>query len=209
MKVFAMTKRWFSLSVLIFCLVGRAPVLAQPSRPGGQEQFIAPSRPLTSPEIPEGGAREGWRPRFRSGPGREGKQRNPEEQQLRLQRARDIAQRLLADPNTPDEMKAKARQLTELLSKREDLARDLDGKRQSFVQEHSQELTELRQLRERGEVIRQGLRAAREKVVAENLPTIQEMTRTTQEAHNMALEIRNYYVQRRRNQGRSAAPEQK
>jgi len=184
-------------------------VLAQPFRPGGQEQFIAPSRPPLSSEIPEGGAREGWTPQFRPRPGRGGKLENPEEQQRRLQRARDMAQRLLDDPNTPKEIKAKARQLTELLDKREGLARDLDGKRQSFLQEHGQELVELRQLRERGEVIRQGLRAAREKVIAENLPAIQEMTRTTQDAHNIAGEIRNYYIQRRRSQGRSTAPEQK
>lgn len=182
---------------------------AQPLQRGGQEQFSAPSRPPMSPEIPGGGARKGWPPQSRSRPGRGGKLETREEQQRRLQRARDMVQRLLDDPHTPDEIKAKARQLTELLNKREGLARDLDGKRQSFLQEHGQELDELRQLRERGEAIRQGLRTAREKVVAENLPAIQEMTRTTQEAHNTALEIRNYYLQRRRSQGRSAAPEQK
>jgi len=104
-----------------------------------------------------------------------------------------MAQRLLDNPSTPDEIKTKARRLTELLGKRENLARDLDGKRQSFIQEHGQDLDELRQLREQGEVIRQRLRAAREKVISDNLPAIQEMRRTTQEARAVAGELRFYY----------------
>jgi len=117
-----------------------------------------------------------------------------------------MAQRLLDNPNTPNEVKDKARQLTELLSKREALLRDLNSKRQSFIQEHGQDLDELRQLRDRGEVIRQRLRAAREKVIADNLPTIQEMRRTTQEAFDTALNLRTYYRQRWRGQRRSAPP---
>lgn len=117
-----------------------------------------------------------------------------------------MAQRLLDNPSTPNEIKAKARQLTELLGKRESLARDLDGKRQSFLQEHGQDLDELRQLRERGEVIRQRLRAAREKVISDNLPTIQEMRRATQEARNVASELRLYYRQRWREEERRAPP---
>ncbi len=90
--------------------------------------------------------------------------------------------------------------------KREGLARDLDGKRQSFLQEHGQDIDELRQLRERGETIRQRLRAAREKVISDNLPAIQEMRRTTQEARNVANELRFYYRQRWRSEEQKAPP---
>ena len=156
--------------------------------------------------MPEGGTREGWSPWFRRRPGRGPEFR--EEQRRRLEHARDMAQRLLDDPSTPDEIKAKARRLTELLSKRESLARDLDGKRQSFLQEHAQDVAELRQLRERGEVIRQRLRTAREQVISENLPAIQEMRRTTQDARKVAVELRGYYRQRRHDPEKPAHPDE-
>jgi len=200
-----MRKRFFSLLVLTLFLAGITPALAQPMRPGGEEQFIAPKPPLSS-DSPGGGAQEGGFPRFRRRPGRGGGPEFREEQRRRLERARDMAQRLLDNPSTPDEIKTRARRLTDLLSKREGLARDLDGKRQSFIQEHGQDLDELRQLRERGEVIRQRLRAAREKVIADNLPTIQEMRRTTQEARDTAFNLRTYYRQRWGGQRRSAPP---
>lgn len=203
MKVVTMRMQFFPLLVLTLVLVGTTPALAQPMQPGGGEQFIAPKSPL-SPDIPGGERREGWPPRPRRRPGREGGPVAREEQRRRLERAREMAQRLLDNPSTPNEIKAKARQLTELLGKRESLARDLDGKRQSFLQEHGQDLDELRQLRERGEVIRQRLRAAREKVISDNLPTIQEMRRTTQEARNVASELRLYYRQRWREEERRA-----
>ena len=191
MKAFIMSKRCSFLLVLAVLLVGIAPALAQPMRPGGEEQFIPPKPPFN---MPEGGTREGWSPWFRRRPGRGPEFR--EERRRRLERARDMAQRLLGDPSTPDEIKAKARRLTELLGKRESLMRDLDGKRQSFLQEHGRDIDELRQLREQGEVIRQRLRAARGQVVSENLPIIQEMHRTTQDARDVAVELRGYYRQR-------------
>ncbi|HJY80778.1 MAG TPA: hypothetical protein VKK81_06805 [Candidatus Binatia bacterium] len=205
MKVLTMLKRFFSLFALTLLMTGIAPVLAQPMRPGGEGQFIAPKPPLSS-DIPGGEAQEGWPSQLRRRPGRGGRPEFREEQRRRLERARDMAQRLLDNPNTPDDIKAKARQLTELLDKRENLVRDLDGKRQSFLQEHGPDIDELRQLRERGEVIRQKLRVARETVISENLPTLQEMRRTTREARDTALELRNYYRQRWRSQRRSALP---
>ena len=162
-----------------------------------------------SANIPERGAREGLIPRFHRRPGGIGGLEVRKEQQNRLQRAREMAQQILDNPNTPDEIKAKAQRLTELLSKREGLARDLDGKRQSFLQEHGQDLAELRQLREQGEVIRQRLQAAREKVIAENQPTIQEMRQTTQAAREVAVDLRGYYRQRWQSQEQSATPKQK
>jgi hypothetical protein len=111
-----------------------------------------------------------------------------------------MARRLLADPNTPEDVRAKARQLDALLTKRENLERELDDKRRAFLQAHRQELDELRRLHERGEILRQNLRSAREKAMAENLPIIQEMRRTTEEARETAREIRRWY-QDRRNQG--------
>lgn len=204
-KVVTMRMQFFPLLVLTLVLAGMAPAVAQPMQPGGGEQFIPPKSP-PSTDIPGGERGEGRSPRPRRRPGREGGPVGREEQRRRLERAGEMAQRVLDNPSTPNEIKAKARQLTELLGKRESLARDLDGKRQSFLQEHGQDLDELRQLRERGEVIRQRLRAAREKVISDNLPTIQEMRRTTQEARNVASELRLYYRQRWREEERRAHP---
>src|SRR5262249_2149443 len=118
MKVVTMRKRFFSFLVLTLFLAGITPALAQPMRPGDEEQFIAP-KPPSPCAIPGGGAQEGGVPRFRRRPGRGGGPEVREEQRLRLERARDLAQRLLDNPNTPDEIKARARRLTELLGKRE------------------------------------------------------------------------------------------
>jgi hypothetical protein len=203
-----MTKRVSSLTILTFFMLGIAPGLAQPLQPEGGEHPVAP-RPPTPSVAPEGGAPEGWPPRFPRGLGREGRQAAREDPQQRMSRARDLAQRLLDNPNTPEEIKTKARRLTELLKKREDLMRDLDGKRQSFLQEHSEDLAELRQLREQGEVIRQRLHAAREKVIAENQPAITELRHTTQAARDIAVDLRGDYMQRWQRQEQSAPPKPK
>jgi len=107
--------------------------------------------------------------------------------------ARNIARRLLEDPNTPAEVKAKAQRLADLLDQRERLETQLIGKRQDFLRAHRQELDELRQLRERAEISRQNLRSSREKAIAENLPKIQEMRRLTEEARQTAQELRQQY----------------
>ena len=204
-KVVTMRMQFFLLLVLTLLLAGIAPAVAQPMQPGGEEQFIPPRSSL-APNVPDVERGEGRSPRFRRRPGRGGGPEAREEQRRRLERAREMAQRLLDNPSTPDEIKIKARRLSELLGKRENLVQDLDGKRQSFLQEHGQDLDELRQLRERGETIRQRLRAAREKVISDNLPAIQEMRRTTQEARNVASELRFYYRQRWRSEERGAPP---
>ncbi|HKA55144.1 MAG TPA: hypothetical protein VKJ47_15940 [Candidatus Binatia bacterium] len=201
-----MHKHFFSFCVLALLTAGGAPALAQPARPGGEEQLSTPARPFS--DVPGGGAREEWSPGFHHGPGRGRGLEFREEQRRLLERARDMAQRVLDDPSAPDEVKAKARRLTELLDKRESLVRDLGGKRQSFLQEHAQDIAQLRQLREQGEVIHQRLRAAREQMVAENLPVIQEMRRTTQDARKVAVELRGYYHQRRHDPERPAPPDE-
>lgn len=190
-KVANMRFRVFPLLVLSLHLVGVDCVLAQPMRPGGEEQFVPPVPPAAR-ALEQGGEND-LSPRFRRRPGTRGFLGNREERQRRLERTRILAQRLLDDPSTPEEVKTKARRLTELLSERETLERSLEGQRQNFLQEHSQDLDELRQLRERGEVIRQRLRAAREKALAENLPALQEMRRTTREARDLASDLRQYY----------------
>lgn len=190
-KVANMRVRVFPLLALSLYVVGADCVLAQPMRPGGEEQF-APPVPPAPRELEEGGEKN-LPPRFRRRPGRGGVPDDREDRQRRLERARIMAQRLLDNPSTPDAVRTKARRLTDLLSQREALGRNLDGQRQNFLREHSQDLDELRQLRERGEVIRQRLRAAREKALAENLPTLQEMRRTTQEARDLASDLRQYY----------------
>jgi len=179
----AIKTRFFFL-LLPLCLTGTSVVLAQPFQPRGEQQFIPPQQ-FPRPNTPQEGLEDEELPRFRGKPRGEGFRQRREEQHRRLERARHMALRLLDDPSTPDDVKAKARRLNDLLSKREGLERELDGKRQDFLRAHSQELNELRQLQERGEIIRQNLRSAREKALAESLPTIQEMRRTTQEAREV------------------------
>ena len=58
-------------------------------------------------------------------------------------------------------------------------------------------------MRECAEVLRQNLRSSREKVIAENLPKIQEMRRLTDEARKTAQELRQQY----RRGGRDQEPE--
>jgi hypothetical protein len=104
-----------------------------------------------------------------------------------------MARRLLDDPNTPADVKAKARRLDSLLAERETVEDELIAKRRDFLRDHRQELDELRQIRERAEVLRQNLRSSREKAIAENLPKIQEMRRLTNEARQTAQELRQQY----------------
>jgi hypothetical protein len=194
-KVAAMRVRFLLLLGVALLLIGSDLVLAQPLQPEGGRQFIPQQSPV-APPLPGERQGEDWGSRY--GRRRSGRRMGPkalEEQRLRMERAREIAQKLLENPNTPNEVKDKARQLTELLAKRERLAHDLDGKRQDFLRDHGQDLAELRQLRERGEVIRKRLRAAREKVASDNLPAIQEVRRTSQEARNTAAALRRYYRQ--------------
>lgn len=180
-------------------MAGVTPVLAQPFQRLGEQQFI-PRQPFPHPDRPEDDLEEERLPRFRGRPRGDDFQQRREEYHRRAERARYMARRLLADPNTPEDVRAKARQLDALLTKRENLERELDDKRRAFLQAHRQELDELRRLHERGEILRQNLRSAREKAMAENLPIIQEMRRTTEEARETAREIRRWY-QDRRNQG--------
>ncbi|MBI3304161.1 MAG: hypothetical protein HYZ72_19020 [Deltaproteobacteria bacterium] len=191
--------------LLTFCVVGAGPAVAQPLPRRGEEQFV-PRQPLPRPNLPEVGPEEEGGPRFRGRLRGEGFEQRREERRRRLERARNMAYRLLDNPNTPEDIKAKARRLTELLNKREDLERKIDGKRQDFLRAHRQELDELRQLQERGEILRQNLRSAREKAIAEDLPTIQEMRRVTEEARDTAQEIRRQY-QGRRGRDRDEPPE--
>jgi hypothetical protein len=104
-----------------------------------------------------------------------------------------MARRLLDNPNTPAEVKTKARRLDSLLAERTALEDELVAKRRDFLRDHRQELDELRQLRERAEVLRQNLRSSREKAIADNLPKIQEMRRLTNEARQTAQELRQQF----------------
>jgi len=166
--------------LLTLCLTEIRPALAQPFQRQGEQQFI----PRSS---------EDGEPRFRRKLRREGMAQRREQQNRRLERARAMAQKLLQDPNTPEDVKAKARCLDELLTKRERLQQEVESKRQDFLGAHSQDVEGLRRLREQGEPYRQNLRTAREKARADNQPLIQEMRRTTQEAREIAQDLRQQY----------------
>jgi hypothetical protein len=120
------------------------------------------------------------------------------ERRRRLERARMMADRLLAHPNAPVEVKAKARRLAELLNKRESIEQRLESKRQAFLREHQAEIDELRQLHDRAERLRNTLRDAREKAMADNLSDIQEMRRVTEEARETAQQLRQQFQGPRR-----------
>jgi len=184
------------------CFLGEGSLLAQPFQQRGGEQFV-PRQAFPQQDMPEQGVER--RPRWPGGLRREGFTQGREERRRRIERARTMAYRLLEDPNAPADIKAKARRLDELLTRRENLERELNDKRQDFLRAHSQELEELRQLRERGEILRQNLRSAREKAIAENMSAIQEMRRVTEEARETAQEIRQQYRSQRG--GRSGGPE--
>lgn len=179
-------------ALLTLCSLSGGSALAQPFQRRGEEQFI-PRQPLPPQGTPQEGGERDSPPRWPRGLREEGVEQRREERRQRIERAHIMARRLLQDPDTPADIKAKARRLDELLTKRENLERELDDKRQDFLRAHGQELEELRQLRERGETLRQNLRSAREKVIAENMPAIQEMRRITEEARETAQDIRQQY----------------
>src|SRR6185436_8736559 len=86
MDVFSLTKRFSSLTILTFFVLGIAPGLAQPLQPDRGEHPVAPRPPMSS-ATPEGGAPEAWPPRFPRGLGREGRQAAREDSQQRMNRA--------------------------------------------------------------------------------------------------------------------------
>ena len=113
--------------LLLFCCTYSEPVSAQSLGQGG-ERFID----RQGEEMPRG---EGFR-RRRGWLREEGMEQRRAMRQQRIDRARTMARRLLEDPSTPAEVKTKARRLDDLLTKREDLERNLQGKRQDFLQAH-------------------------------------------------------------------------
>lgn len=178
---------------LTVCSLSGTIVFAQSPAQRGEQEF-APRRPFAAENADEEGVR-GNRPRRRAGLLGERFEQRREIRRQRVERARQMARRLLDDPNTPADVKAKARRLDSLLTERDALENDLVAKRQGFLRNHQQELDELRQLRERAEILRQNLRSSREKAIAENLPKIQEMRRLTDEARQTAQELRQQYRQ--------------
>ena len=185
--------KWCLLFFLITTsVVWETPAFAQTFPRHGEEQF-APRRPFQRPSQTEDEPNGEGGPRRRGGMFGEGFEQRRQQRQQRIERARNMARRLLEDPNTPAEVKTKARRLDELLDQRGKLEAHLTGKRQDFLRAHQQELDELRQLRERAEILRQNLRSSREKAIVENLPKIQEMRRLTDEARETAQELRQQY----------------
>ena len=178
---------------LTFYSLGGTLVFAQ-SPPQRGERESAPRRPFIAKNSDEEGFR-GNRPRRRAGFLEERFEQRREIRRQRIEHARQMSHRLLDDPNTPAEVKEKARRLDGLLTEHDKLEDELVAKRRDFLRDHQQELDELRQLRERAEVLRQNLRSSREKAIAENLPKIQELRRLTDEARKIAQELRQQYRQ--------------
>lgn len=183
--------KYLLIIFLTICVLWEAELSAQPLPQRGEQEF-APRRPFAAEDHEEEEVR-GNRPRRRTGfLGERFEQRRALRRQ-RIERARNMARRLLRDPNTPSNVKTKAQQLDNLLAERDVLEDELVAKRQNFLRDHRQDIDELRQLRERAEVLRQNLRSAREKAIADNLPQIQEMRRLTEEARQTAQELRQQY----------------
>jgi hypothetical protein len=200
-----MTSCPWKIVCLIFLLSWRgsfSSASAQPLPQRGDEQFTSPppfgrEGAPKAPPLSENPNLFGGRP-WRRGPLRGDFQQRREERHRRIERAREMANQLLENPNTPNDVKAKARRLSDLLSKRDRLEQQLEGKRQSFLHDHQAEINELRQLQERAEQLRGKLRSARGQALNDNLADIQEMRRTTQEARDIAQELRQQYQERRR-----------
>ena len=119
------------------------------------------------------------------------------QRQRRLQQARELARRLIYDPNTSAFIRERAQRLDSTLTRIEDLERELGNKRGEFLLQHQAEREELRELKARMERIRQNLKAAREQAKADNLAKLQEIKRSTQEARTLAQELRRHYRSQR------------
>lgn len=184
---------YFLAVLLTLCVLCETEVAAQ-SFPQRGERDFAPRRPFAAENAEEEGLKEN-RPRQGGGFLGERFEQRRELRRQRSARAREMARRLLDDPSTPTDVKTKARRLDSLLAERNALEDELVAKRRDFLRDHRQEIDELRQLRERAEVLRQNLRSSREKAIADNLPKIQEMRRLTEEARQTAQELRQQYRQ--------------
>ena len=120
-----------------------------------------------------------------------------QKRQRRIRRGREMARRLMNDPNAPASIRERAQRLDNVLTRMEDLERELQNERKAFLQKHQAEREELRNLKERMEIIRQGLIAAREQAKADNLHKLQEIERSTKEARTLAQELRRHYRRQR------------
>ena len=115
------------------------------------------------------------------------------QRQRRLQQAREMARRLILDPNSSAAIREQAHRLDSTLTRIEALERELRNKREEFLRQHQAERAELRELKARMERIRQNLKAAREQAKADNLAKLHEIKRSTQEARTLAQELRRHY----------------
>ncbi len=121
----------------------------------------------------------------------------------RLQQAREMARRLIYDPNSSAAIREQAQRLDSTLIRIEDLERELRNKREEFLLQHRAERKELSELKASMERIRHNLKAAREQAKADNLAKLHEIKRSTQEARTLAQELRRHYRgQRERRQDR-------
>ena len=111
----------------------------------------------------------------------------------RLQQAREMARRLIYDPNSSAAIREQAQRLDSTLIRIEDLERELRNKREEFLLQHRAERKELSELKASMERIRHNLKVAREQAKADNLAKLHEIKRSTQEARTLAQELRRHY----------------
>src|SRR5262249_41042312 len=109
---------------------------------------------------------------------------------LRLERIRNTAERLLENPRTSDDVKAKAHRLLELADNWEDLRQKLDDSRAAFFRDNQKDIDELCQLWERAKTLRQTLKEKREKVMGDNRRTREDLERVKQEVYDIAESVR-------------------
>ncbi len=174
------------------------PPQNRPNQQGSQEHLERPNPTYTAPRqrpspFPRDDIRDDRpRPR-RDRPRWWSDEKRTRQRQRRLQQAREMARRLIYDPNTSAAIREQAQRLDSTLTRIEDLEQELRNKREEFLLQHQAERRQLRALKERMERIHQNLKAAREQAKADNLAKLHEIKRSTQEARTLAQELRRHY----------------
>jgi len=120
------------------------------------------------------------------------------QEQAQVRKGRGVVERILRDPRTPPELKARAEELGRLLAERERYLTALETRRRALLAAHRSEIEELGQLRNRAREIGKSLLQARKKVLEESKADIEALLRTSAQARKITDELEQAYRQERR-----------